>query len=149
MVLLSRFDQWFLSHVNTLSAAQESTVNSGLIVPSASISHFPTLETQQSSNALFLISIAPSLLACCVILTRALQHLPYRPQWLLPFVQEQKNHHDGGPVKRHYSFLLITFFVLSCLGLIAQSLAVVFPVQKLSPLTRALTWVSRGQGSLP
>lgn len=139
------------------SAVQEPTANPGLIVQLASLPHFHTLsldhETEHFSNSLLLINIAPSLLACCVILSRALLHLPYRSQWLSPFVQEQKKEHDpytGNPVKRHYPSALFTFLFLSCVGLIAQLLAVVIPVQNLSPIPRALTWVSHGHlSSLP
>ncbi|KAL8690584.1 MAG: hypothetical protein Q9218_004004 [Villophora microphyllina] len=135
------------------SLSQFGSLPAGLVVQSTSTYDINTLsqkfETGPTFDTLFLFSIAPALLGCCVLLSRALRHLQYRPRWLSPFVREQKEGHNfpiGNSAMPRYSYLVVTFLALSCLGLISQVLAVFVPVPNLTPLPRALTWVGDSLG---
>ena len=105
------------------------------------------LNTQASSlqldyNLLFLVSSVPALVAFGVILGRASEYLPYRPQWLRRFVDERidgpKLPDDG--IQRSKPNLITWLLVSTLLGLITQIVLLFFPVQDLTALPGVLTW---------
>lgn len=96
----------------------------------------------ETRSKLFLVfSFAPALLACCILLARAFQHIQYRPEWLQTFVHEPIDH-SKSVNKRHHSSPLILLLLSCLLGFVIQLIAIFLPVRDLTPLPRALTWVA-------
>lgn len=99
----------------------------------------------QESNALLLVSLVPALVAICVLLCRALQHVQYRPRWLQRFVDEQID----GPktfgahgVKKARLGLPTTLLALTLWGTITQVVQALLWVHDVTTLPRVLAWVS-------
>lgn len=98
----------------------------------------------QESDALFLISSSPALVAFCILLCRAIQHVPYRPRWIRRFVNEhiedpKSFNSDESVGKRPH--LPKGLLALTAFGLITQITLTFLPVQDLTPIPRVLAWV--------
>ena len=106
--------------------------------------NFPFVNANGQHNVLSLLIFAPSLLACGILLLRALQNLPFRPRWSRSFVEEASKGQDspgsltpnGSP-----SWRLSILLTLPLFGLASEIVSIFVEAPALTPLPRALTWV--------